>query len=434
MFVCIDASITKFELVVHNTTLRYPSSMVALEPLREGGVYIFYKPAAALYAGGMIVSVLLPGIPLWQTALVISLIAGIYIYFGGLDAVVLNDALQAFMILAGSAVIAVLTWNQIPSWEAVTSGLDETHLHLIRPPSDDFLPWPGVLTGVLIVGIYFWCTNQFIIQRTLGARNLDHARWGSLFAGLLKLPNLFLLILPGVMATALYTDLENPDLVFPTLAFDILPVGVRGLMLAALAAAILSSLKSIYNSAATLFTMDFVAGARPDIDDRRLVQIGKTATLAFMVLAALWAPQIERFPSLWQYLQSILSYITPPVVAVFGAGLLWRGASSTAAFTTLLIGVPVGILGWIANEIGQWLDIHYLYACGILFLFNCTVMILVSGFNWQPPDATAAALVCSRQQWNTETRQLASQPWYRNYRVLSLILLSLSLAIVIWWW
>jgi len=395
---------------------------------------IFIDAAAALYAGGMVVNVLIPGIPLWQTALAISLIAGLYIYFGGLDAVVLNDALQAFMILAGSVVIALLAWNQIPSWEAVTSGLDAAHLHLMRPPTDEFLPWPGVISGVLIVGIYFWCTNQFIIQRVLGARSLDHARWGSLFAGALKLPNLFLLILPGVMATALYPDLGNPDLVFPTLAFDILPVGVRGLMLAALAAAILSSLESIYNSAATLFTMDFVAGARPDIDDRKLVVIGKMATLVFMVLAALWAPQIERFPSLWQYLQSILSYVTPPVVAVFGAGLLWRGARSTAAFATLLIGIPLGIVGWIGNEIGQWLQIHYLYACGILFLCNCVLVIVLSLADKRPLSATAAGLVWSTQQWTAETRQLSRGVWYRNYRIQALILLFVTLSIVVWWW
>ncbi len=180
--------------------------------------------------------------------------------------------------------------------------------------------------------------------------------------------------------------------------------------------------------------MDFVAGARPDIDDKKLVLIGKLATLVFMVLAALWAPQIERFPSLWQYLQSILSYITPPIVAVFGAGLLWRGARSTAALTTLVVGIPVGILGWIANEIGDWLAIHYLYACGILFLFNCGVMVVVSLFDKRPIDATAMALVWSRQQWRTETLELNQRPWWQNYRYLSLMLSILSLGIVAWWW
>lgn len=395
---------------------------------------IFIDAAAALYAGGMIAKVLFPELALWETALIISVIAGVYIVVGGLDAVVLNDALQAFMILLGSAVIGVLAWQQVGSWDAITAALDADALHLMRPPSDDFLPWPGVISGVFIVGLYFWCTNQFIIQRTLGARSLDHARWGALFAGLLKLPNLFLLILPGVIATALYPDLDNADLVFPTLAFDVLPVGLRGLMLAALAAAILSSLESIFNSASTLFTMDFVAHFRKQADDRTLVRTGKTATIVFMALAALWAPQIERFPSLWQYLQSILSYITPPVVVVFLAGLLWPGARAKGAFLTLLLGVPVGVGGWIANEMLHIIDIHYLYACGVLFVLNLLLMVAASKLDTSPLKEEARGLLWTPAQWRQEGTELASYQWYSNYRYQSLLLGILAVLIVGWWW
>lgn len=395
---------------------------------------IFIDAAAALYAGGMVLKVLFPGIPLWQTAAIISLIAGIYIFFGGLDAVVLNDVLQAVMILLGGILIAVLTWIRIPSWEAVASSLPENSLSLIRPVTDRFVPWPGIITGVFIVGIYFWCTNQFIIQRALGARSLDHARWGSLFAGILKLPNLFILVLPGVMATALYPGLPRPDMVFPTLAFDLLPVGLRGLMLAALAAAILSSLESIYNSASTLFTMDFVAHFRPDTGDRRLVSIGRIATLVFMVIAAAWAPQIERFPTLWQYLQSILSYITPPVVAVFVTGIFWQKAVGTAAFLTLVIGVPLGVAGWIANEIVHLSSIHYLYASGILFLLCCFIMVTVSFMERTLLRPEARDLVWQASFRRSEAASLRNVPWYLNYRWLSLILLIITAVIVVWWW
>ncbi|MGB5351873.1 MAG: hypothetical protein WBN10_19845, partial [Polyangiales bacterium] len=176
------------------------------------------------------------------------------------------------------------------------------------------MPWPGI-AGVFIVGMYFWCTNQFIIQRALGAQTLDDGRWGALFAGLLKLPHLFTLILPGVFATVLYPGLENPDMVFPMLAFDLLPIGLRGFMLAVLAAAMLSSLESILHSASTLFTMDFVQTARPDMDSQQLARWGRGAIVVFMIFAVVWTPQISRFPTLWQYRQSILSYLTPPVVA-----------------------------------------------------------------------------------------------------------------------
>jgi len=221
---------------------------------------------------------------------------------------------------------------------------------------------------VLIVGIYFWCTNQFIIQRVLGARSLSHARWGSLLAGLLKLPNLFILILPGVMAQQLYQNLDHPDMVFPWLAFDVLPVGFRGLILAALAAAILSSLEGILNSASTLFTMDFVKHFYPGLSERRLVTSGRIATIGFMVLSALWAPQILHFPSLWQFLQSILAYVTPPVVVVFILGIFWPCGTATAANVTLALGIPLGLGCWIANEIVTVIHMQFLYGCGLMTL------------------------------------------------------------------
>jgi SSS family solute:Na+ symporter len=285
---------------------------------------IFIDAAAALYAGGMIFKVIFPDVQLWLIILLLSLTAGIYIYFGGLDAVVLNDALQAIMIFLGGILITYFAWQKIPSWDALTSSIPEKSLHLIQSVNDDFLPWPGIFSGVLIIGIYFWCTNQFIIQRALAARDLNEGRRGALFAGFLKLPNLFILIIPGLIALYLYPDIERADMVFPALAFNLLPEGLKGLMLAALAAAILSSLESIYNSASTLFTMDIIANFRSAAKDKYLVKTGRISTIAFMILSAAWAPQIERFPTLWEYLQSILSYITPPIAALFIMAVFWK--------------------------------------------------------------------------------------------------------------
>jgi len=301
----------------------------------------------SLYAGAMVLKTLLPGVSIWLTITVAALAAGVYIAFGGLGAVVANDALQAILILSGGIVISVLAWQAIPSWDAVVAAAPHGALHLMQPASDPVMPWPGI-GGVFVVGTYFWCTNQFIIQRALGSQTLDDGRWGALFAGLLKLPNLFILILPGVFATVLYPDLENPDLVFPMLAFDLLPIGLRGFMLAVLTAAMLSSLEAILHSASTLFTMDFVQSARPDMDTLQLARWGRGATLVFMVFAILWTPQISHFPTLWQYLQSILSYLTPPVVAVFLLGLFWPRANGAGAFAGLVVGVPLGLIGWVA--------------------------------------------------------------------------------------
>ncbi|HON80581.1 MAG TPA: sodium/solute symporter [Spirochaetota bacterium] len=390
---------------------------------------IFIDAAAALYAGGMIMKVLIPGIELWQSAWIISLIAGVYIIFGGLGAVVLNDTIQAFMIFAGGTAVAVMTWMRVPSWDAVAASVPERALHLIRPVSDPVMPWPGIITGVFIVGIYFWCTNQFMIQRALGARSLDHGRKGALFAGFLKLPNLFILIIPGVMAVSLYPDIERADMVFPLLAFDMMPVGLRGLMLAALAAAILSSLESIFNSAATLLTMDFLRHI-PAMDERRLVTAGRWATVIFMILASLWAPQIEGFPALWQYLQSILSYVTPPVVVVFLGGIFRRSATAEGAFLTLIIGIPMGVAAWVMNEIMGLFSIQYLYACGALFAVNCVIMSAVSS-------------VSGKKQLNDVTETAADFPYqaipgvfliWKDYRILSAILLIAVIFLLVWWW
>jgi SSS family solute:Na+ symporter len=402
---------------------------------------IFIDAAAALYAGAMVFQVLFPGIPLWLTVLWASLVAGLYIAFGGLDAVVLNDAVQAVLILVGGTLIAWLTFREIPSWDAVRAATDPGALHLIQPPSDPTLPWPGVFSGVLVVGIYFWCTNQFVIQRALGARSLDHGRWGALLAGALKLPNLFILILPGVAAVVLYPGLERPDMVFPLLAFDLLPIGLRGLMLAALAAAILSSLEAILNSASTLFTMDFVKDAWPQISEKGLVRTGQIATLAFMLLSALWAPQITHFPNLWQYLQSILSYVTPPVVAVFLGGIFWSRGTAAAGFWTLTAGILVGVMGWVGNEILGLMDVQFLYASGVMFGLSSVLFVTVSWLT-PPPETSRLEGLVWRRSGRDETaprpgtgETLATKtPWYVDYRILSLALLLVSGAVVAWWW
>jgi len=390
---------------------------------------VFIDAAAALYAGATVIRVVLPGVPMWVTIGVISLLAGVYVFAGGLGAVVLNDALQALLVGAGGVVILVLTWQAVPSWDVVTAAVPERSLHLILPADDPFLPWPGTLTGVLVIGLYFWCTNQFMIQRALGAKSLEHARKGALLAGFLKLPNLFILVLPGVMAVALFPELERPDLVFPTLVFELLPAGLRGFMIAALVAAILSSLEAILNSAATLFTMDFARTLRPGLDDRGLLRYGRLATLGFTLVAAAWAPQIEHFPTLWQYLQSILAYVTPPVVVVFVFGILWRRANSHGALATMVVGVTLGFSGWLANEIFGLTDLHYLYAAGILFALSAIVLIVVS----LSTDAPAAAEVAS-SSWSGGAGKGSPARWFADYRVLSAGLLGLCAVIVVWWW
>ena len=395
---------------------------------------IFIDAAAALYAGAIIVQTLYPDIPVWLTVSIASLLAGAYIVAGGLRAVVLNDVIQAVMIIIGGAVIAILAIQHVPSWDFVLQHTPPQKLSLVRPADDALMPWPGIFSGVLVIGIYFWCMNQFVMQRALAARSLDHGRWGALFAAFLKLPNLFLLVLPGIIAIQLYPDLKSPDLVFPTLAFDLLPPGWRGLMLASLGAAILSSLEAILNSASTLFTMDFVRTLYPGTSDRDLVRTGKWATLLFMVAAAAWAPQIAYFPTLWQYLQSILSYVTPPIVAIFLLGLFWPRGNRQGAAWTLAVCLPLGICGWIANEILHLTSLQYLYACGLMFLLSCLLFVLISLMNPAPDRETIRDTLWHGVGAQTASRPATATPPWKDYRYLSALLLLLTCLIVATWW
>ena len=235
---------------------------------------ILIDTAGALYAGALVIQIVYPAFPMWQSIVILAVLAGLYTVAGGLAAVVYTDAIQAVLLILGSVAVTVIAFNQIGSWEAVTEVASPDMLSVIRPIGDPVLPWPGLLTGVLLLGFYFWTTNQFMVQRVLGARDLEQGRWGALFAGALKLPAIFIMVLPGTFALVLYPDLPNADMAYPTLIFDLLPVGIRGVIVAALLAAIMSSVDSTLNSASTLVTMDFVKKLKPDADSKTLVVLG----------------------------------------------------------------------------------------------------------------------------------------------------------------
>ena len=263
---------------------------------------IIIDTASSLYAGALVIKLMFPEVPMWQSIVAIAFFSGLYTIAGGLAAVVFTDSIQAILLTIGATLIAFIAWQSIGSWSAVEAVTPPEMLSVIQPLSDPFLPWLGLLTGVPLLGFYFWCNNQFMVQRVLGAKNVDHGRWGALFAGLLKLPIIFIMVLPGTMARVLYPAADNPalaanpDLVFPTLMFDLLPVGIVGIVAAGLIAAIMSSIDSTLNSASTLVTMDFFKKLKPETSSERLTWVGRIFTGLFMVIAAVWAPYIESFP------------------------------------------------------------------------------------------------------------------------------------------
>jgi SSS family solute:Na+ symporter len=367
---------------------------------------------------------------MWETIAIMAVLAGLYTIAGGLVAVIYTDAVQAVLLTVGAVVVAAKAYLAVGSWAAVTAVTPPEMLSLVRPADDGFLPWPGLLTGVPLLGFYFWCTNQFMVQRVLSARSVRQARFGALFAGLLKLPVLWIMVLPGTMARVLYPNLANPDLVYPTLIFDLLPAGLLGLVVAGFLAALMSQIDSTLNSAATLVTMDFVKVRRPALDDRQLMWVGRAVTFAFMIFAAAWATQIEQFGSLFRYLQNVLSYIAPPVVAVFLLGVFWRRANARGAFASLLTGLVLGSGLLVFNLARDGTGLHFLYAGSLLFLASALVHVAVSLATPPPPAEKVASLVWTPSMALPTVRAGGHPRWYADYRILSAILLAVTGVIV----
>lgn len=389
---------------------------------------IVVDTAGSLFAGALVLMLFFPGLDLYTTCIALALVAGVYTAAGGLLAVVYTDVLQAIVLLIGSVVLGVLMFGEIDfSWARLQAETPPEMLSVIRPLDDPNLPWLGTLIGVPVLGFYFWCTNQFIVQRVLGARDLNQARWGSLLGGLLKLPVLFIMVLPGVMARLVFPDLEVGDAVFPTMVSHLLPAGLTGLVLAGLLAAIMSSIDSTLNSASTLVTLDFVKPWRPGLSPEREAWIGRIAVGVFMVLAALWAPQIANFAGLFHYLQQALSYIVPPVAALFILGVLWWRGTARAAFFTLLGGHAVSIAVFVLQQVEVLPSLHFTIVAGILFGLSCGLFVLISLLDEAPDRAEVRAL--------TE-RDQGPRPksWWKDYRVHSAVLLALTAALVIAFW
>lgn len=392
---------------------------------------IVVDTAAGLYAGGLLLKLVFPDIPMWQTIAALALVAGVYTIAGGLAAVIYTDTIQTVLLLIGSIIISVTAFTKVGGWDAVVSQVPPARLSLIRPLDDPGVPWLGLFTGLPLLGIYFWCNNQFMVQRILSAKDLWHGRLGCLFAGLLKLPVLFIMVLPGTAAILLYPDLKQPDMVYPTLLFDLLPTGLLGLVMAGFLAALMSAIDSSLNSASTLVTLDFVAKAKPHLSQHKLIIVGRWVTLILMILAALWAPQIEKFGLIWKYLQSVLSYRVPPVVSMFLVGIFWKRANAQGAFLSLVVGVILGAVFFYLNEVAGVTDVHFLYIAPMLFV-ACTILLIVGSLAAAPPDKKQVAeLTWTTGFYRTESAELRAVPWHKNYRILSAILTVITIVLVV---
>ena len=368
---------------------------------------------------------------LYAAALIFALLAASYTIPGGLSSAINAELIQAVILILGSIVLTVACFAN--GGGEYLSGLlssGDLSMKLIRPLDDPATPWLGLIVGMPVSGIYFWANNQTLVQRVLSARNVDEGRKGVMLAGFLTLLTLVIIVFPGVIARHLFPGIERPDMIDPTLVLKLLPVGLLGIMLSALLAALTSTLSAILNSTSTLFTMDFYAQARPGTDSRKLVLIGKVTSLAVIVIAALWAPNIGRFGSLLKYYQEMLSYIAPPVVAAFLVGIFSRRANGNGAFIGLLSGLAMAVvmLLWRHRIFG---DLHFLLIIPILLLFSVAVICLASLAFPRPDAEKLADTTFSLKDFRAEGAALRTLPFYRNYRFWGGCLLLLCGAILL---
>jgi SSS family solute:Na+ symporter len=392
--------------------------------------YVFTKVSVTVYAGAIVFQALLPdtfGSPdnaFWVGAFTTVILTGIYTVFGGMRAIMATATPQAVIILFGSAVITYMGLTKLgdgagflAGWTELkaTAAANKEAFALWRPLSDPEFPWLGVLIASPIIGIWYWCTDQYIVQRTLSAKDLATARRGALFGGLLKVWPVLIFLIPGMIGWALHqkgllvlpmkvvdgVSTIDGDTVFPTLVTTLLPSGIRGLIVACLLAALMSSLASLFNSSASLFTVDIYEKLRPGQSEKHLLTVGRIATTVVVILGMLWIPVMKVISGggLYQYLQSVQGYLAPPIAAVFLLGLFWSRINSRGAVWALGGGFILGMLkltcqaffgtgeGKISNPafLAAIGDFNFLYATGVLFLISI-VLLVVGSLTSAPPE------------------------------------------------
>ena len=366
--------------------------------------YVLTKISVTIYAGGVVVSALL-GIDFWTGAIATVILTGIYTVLGGMRAVVYTETLQAVLLVLGAAVLTYLGLEKVGGWGSLVETVKPEYLNMWRPPSDPDFPWPSLVISSTIVGIWYWCTDQYIVQRALTAKNIKEGRRGTIFGAVMKLMPVFLFLIPGVIALALKMKGElhwdSPDEAFPVLMSNVLPSGLRGLVAAGLLAALMSSLASVFNSVSTLFTVDIYKKLRPNTPEKKLVRTGQFATVVVVIIGIIWIPIMANISGvLYEYLQSVQSYIAPPITAVFLLGIFHKRINGLGAFATLIMGIIVAAIRIVLELIKGDLDPDgFLYKMGSMnfltfgawFFLVCVIFAVVTSLFAPAPSAEQVA-------------------------------------------
>ncbi len=392
---------------------------------------VFLDAAGALYAAALIIKLMFPEADLFLIIVIFAVLAASYTIPGGLSSAISAEIIQAVILIVGSIILTVACFSNGGAENLIAMMQKGDILtKLIRPLDDPATPWLGLIVGMPISGLYFWANSQTLVQRVLSAKSVNEGRLGVMFAGFLTVITLFIIVFPGIIARDLFPGIERPDMIYPTMVMKLLPTGLLGIMLSALLAALTSTLSAIMNSASTLFTMDFYAKMNPKADSKKLVRVGKIASLVIIIIAALWAPQIGKFGSLLKYYQEMLSYIAPPVVAAFLMGIFSKRTTATGAFAGLMSGLAVAVvvLIWKQEIFG---NMHFLFIIPFLFIFSMIVIAVVSRFTQKPADEKLENTVFTIADFKSETVELKNMKFYQNYRFWGISLLVICALLLL---
>jgi len=359
--------------------------------------YIFTKISVQLYAASVVLE-RVAGWSLWKTAVILVIATGVYTIAGGLAAVIYTDTVQTLILITGAVALTLIGLDKVGGLAHLRTMVPSSYFHMMKPASDPQFPWTGIFFGAPILGIWYWCTDQVIVQRVLSARDEGHAKAGTIFAGFLKILPVFMLVLPGIIAYALYPEqVAKPDFAYPTLVLNLLPVGLVGLVMAALLAAVMGAMSSVFNSASTLVTLDFYKKLRPEASEAQLVNFGRIATGAMVLLGLLWVPFIHLLSAqLYIYLQSVQAYISPPIAVCFIFGILWTRVNGQGAISSLLTGFVLGAVRFVYEVLDKtrhyesgfirWLvDMNFLHYAIFMFVV-CTVVLIGVSLMYPAPD------------------------------------------------
>ena len=432
--------------------------------------YVFTKVSVTVYAGAMVFETLLPEMtfsflgvtvsPFWSGAILTVLLTGVYTVFGGLRAVLYTDTAQSLILLAGSFFITLFGLSKLGGWGELVAvcKTNSDAFALWRPMSDPDFPWLGILIASPVVGIWYWCTDQYIVQRTLAAKNLRNARRGALWGSFLKVWPVLIFLVPGLIGYALHMKGIMPlpaeiqdgqevligDRVFPTMVAYLLPVGLRGLVVGGLLAALMSSLSSLFNSCASLFTVDIYKKLHPGVSETVLLNVGRIATGVIVALGLLWIPIMPLIAKggLYKYLQSVQGYLAPPITAVFLLGLFSKRINARGATWGLAVGFLAGMAKLIIQglsgaghfheasflqKIGEY---NFLFASGWLMALSIIVVVAVSLMTKAPDAAKVATLTYATT--TEEQRRENRESWNHWDIILTAVVLGLVLGLYLY--